>query len=145
MNKTRRGTNRTGALLVCVLVCMGVATTIMSLSTVSAIRARRSIQKSHQLRQTQYLLDAGVLRCARQLQASPEYRGETWHPDLESLERFNPEVVIAAVETEQSGVLQVTVVAQMGSPGTNVGPLNHLKTKRTHQFKYRLEAPKSTN
>lgn len=145
MNKTRRGTNRTGALLVCVLVCMGVATTIMSLSTVSAIRARRSIQKSHQLRQTQYLLDAGVLRCARQLQASPEYRGETWHPDLESLERFNPEVVIAAVETEQSGVLQVTVVAQMGNPGTDAGPLNHLKTKRTHQFKYRLEAPKSTN
>jgi type II secretory pathway component PulJ len=124
---------------------MGVATTIMSLSTVSAIRARRSIQKSHQLRQTQYLLDAGVLRCARQLQASPEYRGETWHPDLESLERFNPEVVIAAEETEQLGVLQVTVVAQMGNPGTDAGPLNHLKTKRTHQFKYRLEAPKSTN
>ena len=145
MNNRNRPPSRTGTLIVCVLVCMGVATTIMSLSTIGAIRARRSIQKSHQLRQTQYLLDAGVLLCAKQLKASTEYRGETWRPKIQSLQRLNPEITITVQQTQQSRVLQITVVAQTGNHSTDAESLDHRKIKRTHQFDYRLDAPKSTN
>lgn len=38
-------TNRNGVLVVCVLVCIGVATTIMSLSIANAIRAAEGFER----------------------------------------------------------------------------------------------------
>ena len=51
-----------GMLLICVLVCLGIASTITGLTVQSGLRARRQMTRHWQLEQTRLLLDAGVRR-----------------------------------------------------------------------------------
>ena len=136
---------REGTLIICVLVCMGVATTIMGLSMTSAIRAQRAVKKTQQLRQTEYLLDAGVLRSAQQLKRSIDYRGETWKPTTETINHLNPTVIISVEKQNNSSQFRVSVTATLGVNG-KMKPANQiLMTKRTYEFKYSLDQTQQTN
>ena len=81
MNKTVQRTlphNRRASVLVCVLACMVVAIALVVSTTRSALRARREVRTQRQLRQVEFVLEAGIQRAARQLSNHAEYRGETW-------------------------------------------------------------------
>jgi type II secretory pathway component PulK len=132
-------TNRNGVLVVCVLVCIGVATTIMSLSIANAIRARRGVRKIQQLRQTEYLLDAGVLRSAEHLKRSADYRGEKWQPETMTIHHLNPTVLITVEQNEDPTKLLVTVVATLQDNGNQDSGSSHRTIKRTHQYDYLLD------
>lgn len=71
-------TPRQAAILVCVLVCLAVAITLVTSTVRTALGARRAMRTQHQVRQTELLLAAGVQRATRQLQATADYAGETW-------------------------------------------------------------------
>ena len=113
-NQQRRP--HSGALLICVLVCMLVASAMVTATTRSALQARRDIRLQHQMRQTELLLDAGILRAASQIQQSNQYEGETWRPK-EALSRFdNPSVEIRISSDEKKdNSRHVEVIASIGT------------------------------
>ena len=147
MNKIHRK-SRGGALLICVLVCLLVASAMVTATTRSALQARRNVRLQRQMRQTELLLDAGVLRAARQLQLSGEYEGETWRPK-DALDRFdNPlvEIRISAGEKKDNSS-RVEVIAILGIPD-DPQQINATLTRRTHTFSIELSdispTPKSS-
>ncbi|MDC0278737.1 hypothetical protein OAL43_00880 [bacterium] len=137
---------RDGTLMICVLVCLSVATAIMSLSTLSAIRARRATLLTRQMRQTELLLDAGILRAAKQLTRSPEYAGEDWNPEDKTLAAYSPIVTIRVnPNLSNSSDLEVSVTAQLDSDTKNMNPSKYLITKRSHSFMHPVKNTKSLN
>lgn len=72
---------RQGGILICVLVCLLVAVLISAANLRSALRLRRECKLTHQLIQTELLVDAGLARALKQLQLDPKYIGETWQID----------------------------------------------------------------
>jgi hypothetical protein len=118
MNRTLQQStlhHRRASVLICVLVCMAVATALVLATTRSALRARREIQSHRQLRQVEFVLEAGIQRAARRLAADAKYSGETWIlsntavPDLESAQ-----IVIGVSPRE------VQVVARLPAEGPTV-------------------------
>jgi len=69
---------RQGSVLVGVLVCLAIATALVTSSVRTALNARRVMRTQQQLRQTELLLTAGIGRATRQLQMAADYTGETW-------------------------------------------------------------------
>ncbi|QDS86863.1 hypothetical protein EC9_10380 [Rosistilla ulvae] len=72
--------HRRGAIAVAMLVCMLIATTLAASTLHSALHSRRETGRMRQLRQTELLLDAGILRAAEKWTRDRTYRGETWRP-----------------------------------------------------------------
>ena len=69
---------RRGMLLICVLVCLGIASAITGLTIQSGLRARKQMRRHWQLEQTRSLLDAGVRRAITDYQAGEEAWNKTW-------------------------------------------------------------------
>ena len=125
---------RSGTLVVCVVVCLLVATSLAAATTHAALRWRRSLRMEHQMRQTELLLDAGILRAARQLRRSIDYRGETWRPRRSTVGFESPVVEIRVIEAEDPRARQVEVLAQLGSPLADLQRSNPSQTNRSHKF-----------
>ena len=139
MTYRTRSSNRNGFLVICVLVCIGVATSIISLSTAEALRARRAAKHSQQMRQTEYLRDAGILMSATQLANSVEYSGETWEPEIQDLSRLNPHVKITIERGTNPQQIGVTITAQLGLQGSEMEQFDPSVTKRTHHYIYQIK------
>lgn len=95
---------RTGAVLIAVLACLVVTTAIAALTVRQSLEARRQGRVERQLRQTQYLLDAGIRRAAERLRADASYSGETWQPTA-ALARFGAvlvEIRITGVDRDEA-------------------------------------------
>jgi hypothetical protein len=137
-----RSTRRQGTLVVCVLVCLLVASTIATAMTQSALRARREIRLGHQMRQTELLLDAGILRAARKIQVSEHYEGEAWRPTT-AISRFEGALVEISVQADeqQAGWLRVNVTASLGTTSDGAERKRLPLTRRTHTF--RIQSPDS--
>lgn len=67
---------RQGRALVCIVVCMGIATTITMKSMQTAIRVRRQMVREIQMEQTRWLVQAAGLRAADRLRTDEDYDGE---------------------------------------------------------------------
>jgi len=91
----RRGGPRQASILVCVLVCLAIATSLIGSTVRTALDARRAMRTQLQLRQTELLLAAGIQRARWQLQEAADnpaadYVGEAWQlppqviPNVES-------------------------------------------------------------
>jgi type II secretory pathway component PulK len=134
MNKIHRKP-RSGALLICVLVCLLVASAMVTATTRSALQSRRDVRLQHQMRQTELLLDAGILRAVSQLQRSNDYQGETWRPK-NALARFdNPslEIRVSVGEKNKNDSRRIEVIASLGA-ADNLKQFNASLTRRTHTF-----------
>ncbi|MFN3194137.1 MAG: hypothetical protein ACE361_26750 [Aureliella sp.] len=103
--------HRHGAILICVLVCMLVAGSLIATTTLSILKARREA-KSYQLQvQAMQLLDAGVQRAYLGFANSgADYQGEEWA--LDSTE-------IAIPQTNRA---VVTITVEQGSEGQTSAP-----------------------
>lgn len=134
MTGMRRKQARSGALLICVLVCLLVSSAMVTATTRSALQSRRNVRLQHQMRQTELLLDAGVLRAASQLQRSDRYQGETWRPDSEWIPFDDPLVEIRILRVEKTDdSTRVEVVATLGTQG-DLKRSHASLTKRSHTF-----------
>ena len=69
---------RRGAVLIVVLVCLALATTMFVLVVKQAVAERRAIDRSHSALQSLWLAEAGVERAVARLAAEEDYAGETW-------------------------------------------------------------------
>lgn len=70
--------NRDGSVLVCVLVCLGIAS-IVTLGTLkTSLTHRRELQRHWQMEQTQWVLEAGWRRALKARLADDQYTGEVW-------------------------------------------------------------------
>lgn len=118
MFRTNQATigKRSGAILVCVLVCMGIATTIGLVAVRSSLQARRQMRQEVQLEQTRWLLDAGLARGLQQLRQSPAYQGETWNvaPALQSYPDAVVNIEVLADSSAPDGPARLQVTAVLG-------------------------------
>lgn len=69
---------RRGVVLVCVLVCLSIATTLVASSTAAILKQRRLLRSERDLRQVELLVDAGRLRGVERFRRDAAYHGETW-------------------------------------------------------------------
>jgi len=121
-------TSRHASVLVAVLVCLAIATTLVTSSVHTALTTRRAMLTQHQLRQTELLLAAGIRRARQQLQTAADYPGETWKltsqviPGIESAQ-----VKIDIVATAGKSLRKVHVTARLST-----GP--HRAIQRSHLF-----------
>ncbi len=133
---------RSGAILVCVIACLAVSTVLVALSIQSALRSRREVRLQLQLRQTELLCEAGVLRATQQLRDDEAYRGERWSPPIASEIYHSPNVLIevARNKDDSSSEALIKVVAQLDSHLDHVGPM-----QRSHQFTIPSPTPVAAN
>jgi len=130
----RDGRVRRGTLVVCVLVCLLIAASLVGATTHAALRWRRNTRLVHQMRQTDLLLDAGILRAAKQLRQADDYQGETWRPSRESVGFDSPTVEIRVIPGEDGAAREVQVTAQLGTPLSELKRANASHTRRSHTF-----------
>jgi hypothetical protein len=115
MNRTLQQSawhHRRASVLVCVLVCMAVATALVLATTRSALRARREVQTQRQLRQVEFVLEAGIQRAARRLAADAKYSGETWILSDTSVPGLDSAQIVIGVSPRE-----VQVVARLPAEG----------------------------
>jgi len=108
-----------GSVLVCVLVCLGIAS-IVSLGTLkTSLTHRRELQRHWQMEQTQWVLEAGWRRALKARLADDRYTGEAWdlagvlQSDLDA----SVQITIKPQEASQDNVeLLVSVTLQTKDP-----------------------------
>lgn len=93
------GSQRRGAVLIVALVLMAVVMALLGVLLQGTMRARRQLHVERDRRQTELLLDAGMARATLRLSGEPEYRGETW--------RLEPQTIVGG------GAGEVTIVAAL--------------------------------
>ena len=109
--------------LVCMLVCVAIATGLVTTTLQSALRARHELRLQRQLRQTELLLTAGLERAVARLRSDASYPGETWELDPATLPGYPPgrvRIEITPGQGEESPSdrpesRQVHVVARLSS------------------------------
>ncbi|MCC9643924.1 hypothetical protein LOC71_16685 [Rhodopirellula sp. JC740] len=121
--KSPQTPTRRGTALVYVLVCLGIAMSLVMTSLKSSLASRRQGQHERRVEQAEWLLEAGLIRAHQSLSANSEYTGETWIVSDALKKEDNAEIQIAIFPETDSGSpdssesavsLQVTVI--LGSP-----------------------------
>jgi hypothetical protein len=106
---------RDGVVLVCVLVCLGIATTITGLTVRSTLMNRRQMIQQWQLEQTHSLLDAGVRRTIAKHRAGDESWDAPWNVS-ETFSRYAvARTTIALEPNSPDGRTMVRVIAELQS------------------------------
>ncbi|MEM8733799.1 MAG: hypothetical protein AAGG44_06245 [Planctomycetota bacterium] len=95
---------RCGAILICVLVCMLVAGSLIATTTLAILRARREAKTYQMQVQAMQLLDAGVQRAVFGFaQSGTEYQGEKWTLDSTQIPIPQTNLAIVTITVEQGG------------------------------------------
>ncbi len=76
---------RRAVLLISVLVCLSVVMALFGVWLRTVSLERRQLQSQQDGMQAEYLARSGMARAEAQLAAEPNYAGETWRIDQESL------------------------------------------------------------
>lgn len=136
---SQRPVARRGTLVVCVLVCLLVASSMVVATTQSALRRRRECRIQQQLRQTELLLDAGIRRSIAQMNASNEYEGEEWTPP--SISGLTPLVRIQVKRDSDRPTVQVIALLGILDPSGTY----HVATKTQRSLTFQLPTEKPTS
>ncbi len=115
--------SRSGAILICVLTCTLISLSLAAAAMQVSLRALRASKQTLRLRQTQWLLDAGVQR-ARRAVLREDYSGEHWSLGAEQL-AGEPGVVTIEIEAREVA----TVTARYGGSAADT-------IQRTYTFTY---------
>jgi hypothetical protein len=109
--------DRRGSILVCVLVCLGIASAIVIVSVRSSLQARRQMRQELQLEQTRWLLEAGLVHAVTQLRNQPTYQGETWQvsPPLPAYPHATVDISVAT-DGAVTDKVRMTVTAKLRGP-----------------------------
>jgi hypothetical protein len=138
----RESGSRRGVVLLCTLVCLSVATVLVVMTTHQSLQTRRQGRIERQLRQTEFLLDAGVRRARAALAADYQYAGEIWQPTaaLRQTETVWVEIHVSELQNDSLGTNE--------SPGSRVTVTARLalaaaapQTQRSHSFNHSNPSP----
>ena len=126
MITTRR--RNTGSILICVLACLAIVTALAGSMLKTALQARKAMRQELQLRQAEFLLEAGVQRAVKQLNDDSTYTGESWKLPRDILPSQTPAVVeIKVIPPTDDAATRVAVVAQLATD-------NHRAVRRSYTF-----------
>jgi len=127
--------NRRGAVLIVLMVCLLLVTSMLGVMLQTAVRARRQLTVERDRRQAELLLQAGIDRAAYRLASEADYRGETWKLDSDAIVgKGAAEVTIKTVRAEEPAGWRVQVVAEY--------PLeSHRAIRRSQTFFVQPELP----
>lgn len=139
MKQSKCKSPRSGTLIVCVLACLAIGAALGALTIQAALQGRREARLQRQLRQTELLCEAGVLRAMQQAASSDNYEGEQWRPELNTEPYFDAQVDITVSRQDDSTTRVTTVVARLDSSSDADGPM-----QRSHTFTYTATAPQNT-
>lgn len=115
---------RSGTVLLVVLVCMVVTTSIVLGAVQSSLRHRRQLRQDIQMEQTRWLLDAGIGRAISQLERDADYDGETIN-DILLAEKYK--CVVEIQQLDSTDQQKFRVVAQTMA-GENLPSMQRSKT-----------------
>lgn len=128
---TQRFDGRRGSILIAVLACTAIATTILLGAVQSSLRHRQQLRQDLQLEQTRWLLDAGVGHAIASLNSQPAYDGETIRVDPAFEQYPNANVQISVIRKNQpANLVRVRVTAQLSRSG-ELAP----STRRSMEFR----------
>lgn len=122
---------RRGSILVCVIVCISIATALVAAMTRSALRNHRQIRVDQQLRQVELLVEAAGRRAVAKLTLSPSYTGETWVLAPETLPSFPSAQVEIKVSSARDASRRIRLIAIL--PANADRPV-----RRSDEFVFRL-------
>ncbi len=108
--------SRRGSMLIAVLVCLGVATTIILASVKMSILHRQQLRQDLQMEQTKWLLDASVRAGIAKAKQQADYQGETIEfttPLSTSLGYPNATVELSAEPDDQQENIRLRVTASL--------------------------------
>lgn len=127
----RRSRSRGGALLIAVLVCMGVAITILLGGVQLSLHQRRQMKLDLQMEQTRWLLDAAIDRALDQFHSDPDYGGESISV-APTLEKYGAATIRISLERsgEPTDPVEVLVTARLR--GTGLQPAWTQRSKELH-------------
>ena len=103
---------RSGAILICVLACMVIATSLSALSLQACLRFRQEARLPFLRQQSEWLLQAGVERARKKLRKDPKYIGERWDIPESVLTVAQGIVTISRQDTD--GLQLTSPVAEQG-------------------------------
>ncbi len=103
-----------GRAIVIVIVCMGIATTIMMTSLQMAIRVRRQMRTEIQMEQTRWMLKAASQRALNKLSEDPDYTGENWDVG-KALTLHDDATIQIKVEANEDGRKIISATSRIGS------------------------------
>ena len=108
----RHTNDRHGAFLICVLVAIGIVTSIMVTCVRSSLRTRHQLRVESQMEQTRWVVDAGIQRALNQYAANDRYVGESWDV-TGALKDHSSAIVVIRVEnaSDDDSAIEVTVNA----------------------------------
>ena len=138
--RTAQGGARSGTILVCVLACLVVTSALLANMIQTVLRDRREVRLERQLRQTELLCEAGVMRAADKLQSSSDYDGETWTPNLSQTPWSDASVEIRVTSVEGAAGKHVEVIAKLGHESGEVEN-NTQSMQRSHTFTFQPSDP----
>ena len=121
--------NRSGAILICVLVCMSVVTTMTMIALQASLRHRRQMNTHWRLEQTRWLLDAGLSRAISKLQTNPDYEGETWSLDRALVRHEVARVTIGVSQDKENPDFRIVRLRAEIDPNSPV--VSNTKRSRT--------------
>ena len=129
--RSRNLKKRRGTILIAVLVCLGIATTIVLGAVQSSMRQHRQVRRELQVEQARWLLDAGIERAVTAVLAQKEsYRSETLTiaPTLKKFSEATIEISLIQFDP-RSKEASVRVTARLAGAGT-LAPI----TQRSREF-----------
>lgn len=143
MTSCRTKASRKGTVVLVVLACLIITSALVTTTVQSALRGRIEARNARQLRQTELLCEAGVMRSVERLRQSADYQGETWKPKLNipqgeeeaSFERPIIEIRVK-VPSNDGQERNIEVVAKLASKNNSHGPM-----QRSHTFTTTLSSP----
>lgn len=100
--------------MILVLACAVAVTGIAAAVIRGSLTARREARLVRQAAQAELLCEAGAMRARHRLLTEPDYRSETWTPDLSSIGYAFAEVVIESGESVEPGFKEFRVQAGVG-------------------------------
>lgn len=120
-----------GIVLIAVLVCIGVATTILFGAVEKSLRCRRQMRNETQLEQVRWLVDAGIRKAISNLEQRPDYEGERLvvTPQIYQHLVAKVEIKIEPANSSTSDQVRVVVTAALHRPDEELP-----KVKRTKEL-----------
>ena len=98
---TRRRESRRGAFMVVVMICLLVSSLIVgALLKLALMQSRQLVQEQRQM-QAEWLADSGLERAASRLATDPNYGGETWNIEPDSIGGQDAGLVTIKVEKDR--------------------------------------------
>ena len=120
--------SRRGGILICILACLAIVSSLVSLTVQSALRNRREIRTQHHLRQTELLLTAGIQRATEKLAQDSSYEGERWQLSSTVFPNYEKaEVDILGTPAANGTSRMIRVIARLSVSDSQV-------LQRSHSF-----------